>query len=159
MKANRIAAVLAFVIACEIAGAIGSIFTISSIPTWYAALQKPAFSPPNWLFGPVWLTLYALMGISAYLVYEKRQKNKGANAALVLFAAQLALNVMWSTMFFGLHSTILGLLAIMLLWIAIFVTMAKFYRISKQAAWLLVPYIIWVSFATVLNFTLWQLNG
>lgn len=157
-KSSRLLLVaLAFIIICELAGAFGSVFTIPSIPTWYASLAKPSFNPPNWLFGPVWLILYALMGISAYLIYEKR-KNKAVTGALVVFAVQLVLNVLWSAVFFGLHSALLGLLTIILLWIAIAITMVKFYGILKQAAWLLIPYLLWVSFAALLNFSIWQLN-
>ena len=142
---------------CQLAGVVGSIFTVSSIPEWYASLAKPAFAPPNWLFGPVWITLYTLMGISLYLVWEKGfEKNK---TALSIFAGQLLLNVAWSVIFFGMRNIFAGLVEIIMLWIAIAAAMASFYKISRKATWLLTPYIGWVSIATALNFAIWQLNS
>jgi tryptophan-rich sensory protein len=146
-----------FVLACELAGIIGSFFTMPSIPTWYASLQKPFFNPPSWVFAPVWLSLYLLMGIAAYLVWSNGKK-KEARGALGLFAFQLALNVLWSFAFFGLHSTFSGLLVIVALWLCIAATMVAFWRISKASGWLLVPYILWVSFATLLNLSVFLLN-
>ncbi|MBI4009777.1 MAG: tryptophan-rich sensory protein [Candidatus Aenigmarchaeota archaeon] len=154
----KIGRLMAAIIICQLAGIIGSVFTLQSIPSWYATLVKPSFAPPNWLFGPVWITLYTLMGISLYLVWDKGFKKKENKIALYIFAAQLALNAMWSVVFFGLKSTFYGLMTIVVLWIAIAATIISFYKISKKAAWLLVPYITWVSIATVLNFYIWQLN-
>lgn len=146
------------ILVCELAGVIGSFFTIPSIGSWYSKLIKPSFSPPNWLFGPVWTILYLLMGVSAYLVWEKGIKKKNVKNSLAVFGVQLALNILWSIFFFGLHSPLYGLITIALLWVAIAVTLLKFYKISKTAGLLLVPYILWVSFAMVLNFYLWMLN-
>lgn len=139
-------------------GLISTPFTIASIPTWYATLHKPFFSPPNWIFGPVWTILYLMMGIAAYLVWEKGLKNKKVKTALTYYFVQLILNFIWSWLFFGLHSPFLGLLEIILLWFAILLTILKFYKISKTASYLLIPYLIWVSFATLLNFSIFILN-
>jgi len=156
MKLKDMGIAFLFVLVCLMAGAIGSVFTFQSIPTWYATLNKPSFSPPNWVFGPVWTALYIMMGVAAYLVY--REKNKGAKTALVFFGVQLALNVLWSFLFFGLQSPLYGVVCIILLWLAIAATIAKFYKISKTAGLILVPYLLWVSFASVLNFYVWMLN-
>lgn len=141
----------------EGAGILGSIFTFSSIPTWYAGLAKPSFSPPNFVFGPVWTTLYALMGISLYLVWGSKAKSK--QHAMRLFFIQLGLNVLWSVIFFGLKSPGLAFIEIIALWIAIILTIKAFRKISKNATYLLYPYLFWVSFATVLNFSIWILNS
>ncbi len=151
----------ASVIICLLAGIIGSLFTMPAIPSWYASLAKPAFSPPNWLFGPVWTILYILMGISLYLVWSKQGKSgmvKGKASALKVFAVQLALNALWSVLFFGLRSPALGFAGIVLLWISIAATMHLFRKIDRKAFWLLVPYILWVSFAAFLNFSVWMMN-
>jgi translocator protein len=141
---------------CLGAAILGSFFTISSIPTWYAALNKPFFSPPNWIFGPVWTTLYILMGISLYLVWISKIKSK--QKAINLFLIQLGLNALWSIIFFGMKNPILALVDIIALWITIFLTIKTFYTISKLAANLLVPYILWVSFASLLNLMIVVLN-
>ncbi len=151
-----------FILACELAGVIGSIFTIQSIPTWYATLIKPPFAPPNWLFAPVWTILYALMGIAAFLIWEKTmlkgaQKKKAASA-LNIFWLQLALNVLWSIVFFGARSPLLGLIIILLMLFSIALAMWRFYYIDWRAFWLLAPYILWVGFATLLNFYIFALN-
>jgi tryptophan-rich sensory protein len=143
---------------CFLAGAIGSVFTYPSIPTWYASLNKPFFTPPSWLFGPAWTTLYILMGLSLYLVWQKGTKGKEAKQALYLFAAQLALNALWSFLFFGLQSPLYGFIGIIPLWLFILLTIWKFWNIDRNAALLLVPYIAWVSFAATLNFAVWLLN-
>jgi|SRR3989344_8782556 len=146
------------IIICELAGIIGSIFTFSAIPTWYATLTKPALNPPSWIFGPVWTTLYALMGIAAFLVWKKGWNRKDVRKALSVFSLQLILNASWSIVFFGLHSPGWALVNIILMWLAIVWTMILFYKISKPAMWLLVPYILWVSFASYLNYAIWVLN-
>ena len=158
MDNGKLSKLIAAILVCEFVGILGSVFTIPSITTWYAALQKPSFSPPNWLFGPVWVLLYALMGISAYLIWDKGIRKKGVKTSLKLFSLQLILNFMWSILFFGLKSPLLGLIEIALLWIAILATIMKFARLSKEAAVLMVPYILWVSFAAVLNLYVWMLN-
>jgi tryptophan-rich sensory protein len=138
-----------------IAGFIGSIFTTKSIPNWYATIQKPSFNPPNWIFGPVWTTLFILMGIALYLVWTSGKAN---NAALWIFGIQLALNVLWSIIFFGLHSPLWAFVDIIALWLAILATIISFFSVSPPAAYLLVPYILWVSFATILNWKIMVLN-
>lgn len=146
------------VFVCQLVGFFGSIFTTPAIPGWYAALNKPTFTPPNWLFSPVWITLYGLMGISAYLVWNKGWSNRKVRTALILFLVQLILNALWSVMFFGLRSPLAGMIEIVLLWLAILFTLLSFIRVSTIAGILLVPYILWVSFAAVLNFSIWRLN-
>lgn len=143
---------------CLSSGAIGTFFTISSIPTWYAHLIKPAFSPPNWLFGPVWTVLYILMGISLALVWIKGVKAERAREALMLFGVQLFLNAIWSPIFFGAKDLTLALIVIILMWFFILRTILAFGRVNKTASYLLYPYIAWVSFASILNFSVWILN-
>lgn len=138
-------------------GSLGGIFTISEIPGWYAGLQKPSFNPPNWVFGPVWSTLYLLMGISLYLVW-KQQRSVVRNVAITLFLIQFVLNFCWSILFFNQHLIGAALLEIVLMWLFILLTIVWFARLSKTAAWLLVPYLCWVSFATVLTAAIWTLN-
>ena len=145
-------------VACVGAGAIGSLFTRGSVSTWYALLQKPTFSPPNWVYAPVWFLLYILMGISAYLVWRVGISQFHVREGLVIFLVQLILNTFWSFAFFGLKSTIAGLIVIVPLWTAILLTIINFYRISRTASFLLIPYILWVSFATALNFAIYLLN-
>jgi tryptophan-rich sensory protein len=149
---------IVFIVVCELAGILGSVFTMPSIPGWYAGLAKPSFNPPNWLFGPVWTTLYALMGVAAWLVYEKGVKRPDVKKALSVFAAQLILNALWSIVFFGAQMILGAAVVIVLLGAMILLTIRLFGKISKPAAWLLVPYILWVSFATVLNISLYVLN-
>ena len=144
---------------CLIAGFIGSFFTSPAISTWYATLQKPSFAPPNWVFFPVWTSLFIMMGISLFLVWQKGWDNKKVKAAIYIFAVQLVMNVLWSVAFFGLRSPLLGLMEIIILWIAILATTLSFMKVSRTAAYLLVPYILWVSFAAILNFSIWALNS
>lgn len=146
------------ILICQMAGIIGSAFTVPSIPTWYAGLEKPTFSPPNWVFAPVWTTLYALMGIAAFLIWRQRRVVTGAPDALALFGLQLVLNAVWSPVFFGAQSPLGGLVIIIALWLALLATIVAFWRIIPAAGALLVPYLLWVSFATVLNYAIWQLN-
>lgn len=144
--------------ACEGAGGIGSIFTIASIPTWYAALQKPVFTPPNSVFGPVWVTLYLLMGIALFLVWRRGLDVKGVRPAFIVFWVQLALNVLWTVTFFGLRSPLAGVVLIVILWLLILYTAIRFFRVSKAAGWLLIPYLAWVTLASYLNVGVWLLN-
>ncbi len=143
---------------CESSGLLATPFTIAAIPVWYQALNKPSFSPPNWVFGPVWTLLYFMMGVSLYLVWKEGLKNKKTKAALVFFAIQLILNFLWSVVFFGLRSPEAALIEILVLWFAILFTTLRFNKISKTAACLLIPYLVWVSFATVLNASIVMLN-
>jgi tryptophan-rich sensory protein len=143
---------------CLLAGALGTIFTISSIPTWYATLNKPIFSPPNWIFGPVWTILYILMGISVAMVLQKGLKTTKVREAVYLFVFQLVLNAVWSPVFFGARNLFVALIVIVFMWIFILKTILAFGKISKTASYLLYPYIAWVSFASILNFSVWFLN-
>ncbi len=149
---------VASIIICQLAGIIGSFFTVSSVSTWYLTLNKPFFNPPSWLFGPVWITLYFLMGISLYIVWNKGIGSKEAKIAISIFGVQLILNTLWSIIFFGINSPLFAFIEIILLWIAIVMTIVYFYRISKTASYLLVPYLLWVSFAAILNFAIYYLN-
>ena len=155
---NKLSKFVASILICEGVGLISTPFTIAAIPTWYVTLQKPFFSPPNWVFAPVWTFLYFLMGISVYLIWEQGLKKKKVKEALKFFLLQLVLNFMWSLFFFGLHAPFLAFIEIVILWLAIFVTIKKFYPLSRPAAYLLVPYLLWVSFAGYLNYTIWLLN-
>lgn len=148
---------LGFIILIELIGNIGSLATFSQIDTWYTTLAKPAFNPPNWVFGPVWTTLFALMGISLYLVWLRAEKPQ-FKTALAIFSPQLTLNVLWSFIFFGWHQPGLAFAEILVLWVAIAATISIFYKISRLAAWLMIPYLAWVTFAAILNFAIWQLN-
>lgn len=158
IELNNILKLVTSVIICLFAGFIGSFFTSPSIPTWYATLTKPSFSPPNWVFAPVWTTLFVLMGISLYLVWSKELQNRDVKISLFIFGIQLVLNVLWSFLFFGLHSPVYAFVEIIILWAAIALTIQKFSKVSRTAGLLLLPYILWVSFAAILNFSIWQLN-
>jgi tryptophan-rich sensory protein len=139
------------------AAAVGGLFTGTSVSTWYRTLAKPSFTPPDWVFGPVWSTLYAMMGVAAWLVW--RQSRPGVRLALALFAVQLALNVAWSALFFGLRLPGAAFAEVLVLWLAIAATLLAFLRISSVAALLLVPYLAWVSYAAALTFSIWRLNA
>ncbi|MHC4749769.1 MAG: TspO/MBR family protein [Planctomycetota bacterium] len=146
------------VFVCLLAGFLGSFATMDSVNTWYGDLSRPSFTPPDWVFGVVWPILYVMMGISAFLIWNKGIGNKQARLALGLFVLQLVLNGLWTPIFFGLHMVGLALAEIILLWVTILATILAFWRISKTAAYLLIPYILWVSFAIGLNAALWHLN-
>ena len=137
------------------AGGIGAIATTPKIVSWYVTLNKPTFNPPNWLFGPVWTLLFLMMGVAFYLVWMEGKKAYGA---LKIFGLQLGLNVLWSFLFFGAESPGLALLEIVFLWLAILATIISFQKISKTAMWLMIPYLGWVSFASVLNGAIYWLN-
>lgn len=156
---NRFTKILIFVATCLGVGFISGMATQSGVHTWFPMLEKPVFNPPNWVFAPVWSFLYILMGVAAGRVwgridYEKENVRK----ALLFFAIQLALNALWSVLFFGLQNPLLALVEIVLLWLMIYETYLQFKTIDKIAGWLFVPYLLWVSFATVLNASLWWLN-
>jgi len=146
------------ILLCLSAGGIGSAFTTSAIPTWYATLVKPSFSPPNWIFAPAWTLLYILMGLAAASVWQKGLQHPQVRSALVVFLIQLILNMLWSVLFFGLRSPFYGLVDILFLWAMILVTIAQFSKVSTTAAALLIPYILWVTFACGLNLGIWLLN-
>ncbi|MEM4359429.1 MAG: TspO/MBR family protein [Candidatus Bilamarchaeaceae archaeon] len=138
-------------------GFLGSFFTSSSVSTWYETLAKPAFNPPNWLFAPVWTLLFILIGISFYLVWKEDFGNR-RTMAIGVYAVQLLLNLGWSFLFFGLKNPFLAFIEIIALWSAILINIAVFYKISKKAGLLLVPYLLWVSFASLLNYYVFLLN-
>lgn len=146
------------IIICQLVGVIGSIFTAPAIYSWYQNLIKPSFNPPNWIFGPVWVALFLLMGISLYLVWKKGIAKKETKIAVAVFAFQLFLNIFWSFIFFNQKYPLAAFIEIISLFTAILATILAFYKISKTAALLLLPYILWVSFAAVLNFFLWRMN-
>ncbi|MBI4064903.1 tryptophan-rich sensory protein [Candidatus Gottesmanbacteria bacterium] len=146
------------VVGCEIVGIASTPFTVAAISTWYVFLVKPFFSPPNWVFGPVWTLLYFLMGVAFYLIWRQGWKKKKVKTAGWYFLVQLSLNFLWSLSFFGLKSPLLGLMNIVVLLGLIILTMRKFYPLSKVAFFLLVPYLLWVGFATLLNASFVVLN-
>ena len=169
------------IVICQVAGVIGAFFTAPKVNSWYATLNKPSFTPPGSFIGIVWTILFFLMGISLYLVWSRNWQvsvladklgRKAWNRfseklwsgtwreenAILIFALQLILNILWSMVFFGLESPGLAFFELIMLWFAILYTIANFYRISKTAAYLLIPYILWVSFAGFLNFTIWRMN-
>jgi tryptophan-rich sensory protein len=143
---------------CLLAGYIGSYYTTPEIPTWYASLQKPDLSPPSWVFGPVWTTLYILMGLSLYLIIQNGLKDPEVKVAVSLFIFQLIVNIGWSFFFFGRHSTFYGFLAIILLWALLLCTIVQFFRISFVAALLLIPALVWITFAAFLNYEIMMMN-
>ena len=168
------------IVVCELAGVSGTLFTVPAVSTWYATLSKPALNPPAWVFGPVWTILYLLMGMAAFLVWKKMSETKMLTAkngeaagsdktaiiakrkliviALLIFLIQLLLNVRWPIIFFGLHNPGAAFFELIILWLAILATIILFAKISRPAAWMLVPYILWVSFAGYLNYSVWILN-
>ena len=146
------------IVICQLAGIIGSLFTTPAIPTWYRGLKKPSFTPPNAVFGPVWITLYLLMGVAVFLVWREGFSQAGVTAAFIVFWGQLALNILWSVVFFGLKSLLGGIVVIGLLWMAILASIILFFGVSPVAGGLLIPYIVWVSIAANLNLQVWRLN-
>ena len=160
MRKKIIKDVAAFVLAqvvCFSAAGIGGAFTASSVRTWYLEIAKPTWTPPSWVFGPVWTLLYVMMGLSVWLVWRSGRWS-GARGAMLIFGVQLLLNTAWSILFFGARSPGLAFFEILLLWSTIVVTIGIFWQHSKTASVLLVPYLAWSSFAAVLNFTIWQMN-
>jgi translocator protein len=143
---------------CFGAAGLGSLLTTPSLGSWYATLQKPAWTPPNWIFGPMWSALYLAMAIAAWLVWRAAGFS-GFKPVLSLFAVQLALNVCWSAIFFTLHRPGLAFAEIVLLWLMILLTVVAFRPLSRTAAWLMAPYLVWVGFAAALNFAIWRLNA
>ena len=139
-------------------GAVSGFFTTSSVNGWYAGVNKPSFNPPNWLFAPVWTSLYILMGIACFLIWNSQGETKEKQVALRFYGIQLGLNFLWSFIFFYAQQPGWAFIEIILMWIMILLTILSFRKISTGAAWLLVPYICWVSFAIVLNFAIWYLN-
>jgi tryptophan-rich sensory protein len=147
-----------FVAVCFAASGIGQLFGRAGTGAWYRELQKPSYTPPGWLFGPVWTALYIAMGLAAWLVWRRRGF-RAAAVPLGLFALQLALNAAWTPLFFGLQRPFVAFVDIVALWVAIVLTAWCFFRASPAAGWLMMPYLAWVSFAAVLNAALWRLNA
>ncbi len=157
-KLNEIPKLIASLFIVFISGAVGTVATLPQITTWYAALAKPSWTPPNDWFGPIWTTIYILIGIALFLVWRQGLERRDVRFTIGIFAVQLFLNILWSLVFFGLHSILGGFILICLLWIAILANMIAFYVISKPAGLLFIPYIIWVSIASYLNYSVLLLN-
>ena len=158
---NNLSLPLKIVIAVGICLAVGSasgLATASSINDWYVTLNKPSFNPPNWIFAPVWTLLYIMMGVAAALVWEEGWEKPAVKNGLIFFGIQLLLNSLWTVLFFGLKQANIAFAEILILWVVLLLTILKFLKIRKVAGYLLIPYILWVSFATVLNGAIWQLN-
>jgi tryptophan-rich sensory protein len=149
---------IAAILLCQAAGGLGMIFTVKAIPSWYSTLKRPWFNPPNWLFGPVWTLLYTLMGIALYRIWQLAPIPSGWVLGLTFFFIQLVLNALWSPLFFGLHDLWLAFAELLLMWAAIVLTIFLFYPMDAVSAWLLAPYLVWVSFAGLLNYSYAKLN-
>lgn len=149
---------LTAIFVCQAAGLVGAKVTRPALKPWYRDLKKPFFTPPDWLFAPAWITLYLLMAVAAYLIWMQGLNTDGVKAALLVFIIQLILNSAWSFIFFGMKSLFYGLIEIIFLWISIAMCLVLFWQILPLAGWLMVPYLLWVSFATALNFAIWKLN-
>lgn len=158
MNKNNLLKLISSIAICQLAGIIGSIFTAPAIPGWYSGLIKPAFNPPSWIFGPVWITLYTLMGISLYLIWVGKSDKKQKKRNIRIFLLHLIFNSMWSVLFFGLKNPALALIDIIFLLMFISYIIWRFWKVNKLSASLLIPYWVWVAFASVLNFYLWRLN-
>ena len=149
---------IASIILVWVVGVSGSLFTASSVNSWYSYIVKPSFTPPSWLIGPVWTILYIMIGVSLFLVWTTKASKKVKKKAYWIFGVQIVLNAMWSVAFFGAQNPGLAFIVIALLWISIILNIIEFYKIKKSAGYLLVPYFLWVSFASVLNLAIWILN-
>jgi benzodiazapine receptor len=159
MRGSDILKLVLSIVICQGAGFLGSLATMPSIATWYKTIAKPSFNPPNAVFGPVWITLYALMAVALFLIWKRGAATVGVKSAMILFFAQLVLNTLWSVLFFGLHQPMWAFFEILVLWLFILLTLIAFWRIALPAGLLLVPYLLWVSFASALNFAIWRLNA
>ena len=159
MQINKTTKIIVFITTCLAVGYFSSMATMSSVKTWFPTVTKPFFNPPSWVFGPVWSMLYVMMGVAAGLVWAKIDSNQEVvKKALLFFGIQLALNALWSILFFGLQNPFLALIEIVLLWLLIFETFSQFKKIDKIAGFLLLPYLAWVGFASILNGSIWWLN-
>jgi tryptophan-rich sensory protein len=154
--ARQTIALAVIVLIVMLAAGLGGLFTGRSVSTWYRTLSRPDWTPPDWLFGPVWTVLYLAMAVAAWMVW--RRGTPAAAAAMAAFAVQLAFNVAWSALFFGLRSPAFAMLDIVLLWLAIAATIACFLRVSIPAGLIMLPYLAWVTFAAALNFAIWRMN-
>jgi benzodiazapine receptor len=157
-RVRRFGTYLTWIAVSELAGVLGGLATASAIPTWYATLAKPAWTPPNWVFGPVWTLLYALMGIAAARVWIRHRRTSAGKRSLALFGAQLAMNAAWPVLFFGLRAPGAALVAIVVLWAVIGTLILRWWPLEQAAAFLLIPYLAWVTFATALNAAILHLN-
>jgi len=156
---SRTFKILVMIVTCVIVGYISGVVTRESVTTWYTTIDKPSFNPPNWIFAPVWTTLFVMMGIAAGLVWDRIEIQKETvKKGLTFFAIQLALNALWSFIFFGLHNPMLALLEIIVLWLMIYETFVQFNKVNKIAGFLFIPYLLWVTFALVLNASIYWLN-
>jgi len=158
LKLPAVPKLIVAILFCLALGSLGSLVTITGPGSWYASLAKPFFTPPGWVFAPVWITLFILMGIALCLVWESGTQHREVRFALGVFGIQFVLNVLWSFLFFGIRSPALGLVDVILLWVMIAATIVLFYRVRKSAAWFLIPYIAWVSIAAALNGAIYFLN-
>lgn len=158
MNKNLLIKIVLSVAVCLVIGAIGAFATQASINDWYTTINKPFFNPPNWIFAPVWTILYTMMGIAAALVWHQGLAKEGVKSALIVFVVQFILNALWSTVFFGMRQPLYALFVIIALWIMLLLCIQKFMKINKTAGSLLVPYLLWISFATILNFSIYWLN-
>jgi benzodiazapine receptor len=156
-RAQSLIALMVALLLCYGAAAVGGLASTGGGGTWYADLEKPSWTPPSWVFGPVWTALYGMMAVAAWLIWQDRRRRRVA-APILLFAVQLALNAAWSPLFFAMHRPGLAFADIVLLWLALMATVWLFLRRRAIAGLLLVPYLLWVSFAAALNFTIWRLN-
>jgi translocator protein len=156
---NKISRIAIVVVICLAVGYLSGMVTRASITTWYPTLVKPSFNPPNWIFAPVWTSLYVMMGVAAGLIWNQITTQKAAvTKALQFFTIQLVLNALWSYLFFGLHNLMLATIEVVLLWLMIFETYSQFAKINRTASYLMLPYLAWVSFASVLTASIWWLN-
>lgn len=155
MLRNQWLVLAGFILVCLVTGGLGGWATAQSVTDWYPTLVKPSWNPPNWIFGPVWTALYLMMAVAAWLVWRSDGNIRGA---MILFFSQLALNFAWSFLFFGARSPWLGLMDIAMLWLALVITVIAFFQKSAAAGLLMLPYLVWVSFAAILNLAIWRLN-
>ena len=158
MIKNKITILIFSVLISQIAGVIGAVLNFSSLGAWYENLDKPFFTPPGWIFGPVWIFLFSLIGVSFYLILISEAKKEYKMTAIAIFFLQWLLNILWSFMFFTLRNPFYGLLEISALLASIIVMISIFWKINRVSAYLLVPYLFWVSFALILNFSIWRMN-
>lgn len=157
MKNKKVLTYIGFILICQMAGIIGSLFTAPAVKGWYTTINKSPLNPPSWVFAPVWTTLFVMMGIAVSIIWLS-EKNEARNKALKIFFVQLVLNTLWSIIFFGLKNPALAFVEIIFLWVAILYTIILFRKIDRKASCLLIPYILWVSFASVLTLSVAMLN-
>lgn len=157
MQSAKLPALLVFLAASFTVAAVGGAATASSVQSWYLTLHKPSWNPPSWVFGPVWTTLYVMMSVAAWRVW-RRQEGATARTTLIFFSAQLTLNLLWSVLFFGLRQPGWAFVEVLMLWALLVAILRRFWPADRLAAALWAPYVAWVSFASVLNGTIWWLN-